>query len=278
MLRKRIITALIGIPLLVLAIQRGGEALFLCIVLITAAAALMELFSMTSTRPSLVKWISLAAGLFIILLIGQYRHVIIFANAQHQGSPISLLLTMPTLTVFALLLFLYAAYPRNTLLIRQPFVTVLGVLYISLFLSYLVLLHAGQNGRNWIFFLLIVLWCTDIGAYAVGRIWGRHKLSPLVSPHKTIEGAVGGLIFSLVAAVILKKLLLEDLGLAQAAALSFVIAVPGQAGDLCESALKRYFGVKDSGTMLPGHGGMLDRIDSLLFAAPLTYYCKMLIA
>jgi len=277
-LRKRIITALIGIPLLVVAIQRGGEALFLCIVLITAAAALMELFSMTSTRPPLVKWTSLAAGLFIILLIGQYRHVLIFESAQHQGSPISLLLTMPTLTVFALLLFLYAAYPRDTLLIRQPFVTVLGVLYISLFLSYLVLLHAGQNGRQWIFFLLIVLWCTDIGAYAVGRIWGRHRLSPLVSPHKTIEGAVGGLIFSLVAAFILKKLLLEDLGLAQAAALSFVIAVPGQAGDLCESALKRYFGVKDSGTMLPGHGGMLDRIDSLLFAAPLTYYCKMMIA
>ncbi len=278
MLSKRIITTLIGIPLLVVTIQWGGDTLFLCLVLISAAAALMELFSMTSTRPSLFKWISLTSGLFIIMLIGNYRHLLTFESAQYQGGLFSLLLTMPTLTVFTLLLFLYAACPRNTILIRQPLVTFLGVLYISLFLSYLILLYGGLNGKKWIFFLLIVLWCNDIGAYAIGRMWGRHRLSPLVSPHKTVEGAVGGLVFSLVAAVISKKLLLGDLGFAQAAALSLVIAVPGQAGDLCESALKRYFGVKDSGTMLPGHGGMLDRIDSLLFAAPLTYYCKMLIA
>jgi phosphatidate cytidylyltransferase len=197
---------------------------------------------------------------------------------RYQSSLAGAVMTVPAVLTFAALLSILARYPGKTVFIDPPFLYLLGVLYISLFLSYLILLYNGPNGREWIFFVLIVLWCNDSGAYAFGRTLGRRKLSPLVSPNKTVEGAAGGVGCGIVATLCLNLVLLTALSVMQAAALGLVISLAGQAGDLCESALKRHFGCKDSGSMLPGHGGMLDRIDSLLFAAPVAYYCKLIIA
>lgn len=277
-LSKRIITALIAIPLIAGSIQWGGQKLFFMIILIAAGAALIEFFGMAAMQSAFFKGLAFSCGLCLLWIIEHYRRYLSFESPHYQGYLFDLLMTFPALVTVAVLLVLYILYPRKSIMIRQPLVTILGVLYISLFLSYLILLYGGHAGKDWIFFILIVLWCNDSGAYLIGRMVGKHRLSPLVSPGKTVEGAVGGVVFSLIAAVFARAVLLEALSLNQALLLALVISATGQAGDLCESTLKRHFGVKDSGALLPGHGGMLDRIDSLLFAAPFTYYFKMLIA
>jgi phosphatidate cytidylyltransferase len=233
---------------------------------------------MVSVQSVFSRLFGLSAGLIIVSLVQQYRTHLSFASMQYQSGLFNLLMTFPALLIFAALLIMLALYPRKNVLTALPFIGVVGVLYISLFLSYLILMYNGPEGKAWVFIVLVVLWCNDSGAYACGRMLGRHKLSPLVSPNKTVEGAIGGVVFSLGAAVCAKMLFVAHLSFGQAAVLAAVISVAGQAGDLCESTLKRHFDCKDSGRLLPGHGGMLDRIDSLLFAAPLAYYYKMLIA
>jgi phosphatidate cytidylyltransferase len=268
----------IAIPLLAAAIQWGGPVLFCWIIALAAGTALFELLTMASVRSPLTRLTVLTAGVGIVLLVHHYRPHLPAEGMRLQSSLSAAVITIPAVLTVAVLLSILARYPGKTVFLDPPFLYLLGVLYISLFLSYLILLYNGPDGREWIFFVLIVLWCNDSGAYAFGRTLGRRKLSPLVSPNKTVEGAAGGAGCGLVAAIALKMLLVTALSVTQAAALGMVISLSGQAGDLCESALKRHFGCKDSGSMLPGHGGMLDRIDSLLFAAPLAYYCKLMIA
>jgi phosphatidate cytidylyltransferase len=120
--------------------------------------------------------------------------------------------------------------------------------------------------------LFIVIWSGDSFAYFAGKSLGRHKLAPVVSPNKTWEGAVAGFLFSIIAALACKATFLHGLSWMDATALGALIGVVGQIGDLCESIVKRAVKVKDSGAILPGHGGMLDRVDSLLFGAPAMYY------
>lgn len=144
-----------------------------------------------------------------------------------------------------------------------------GLVYIPLFLALLVPVRfaAGDSGRTAILFLLLVTWAGDTGAYLIGRLVGRHKLAPSISPAKTIEGAVAGVGFSLCVGLLFSALVSSRWG--WVAAIAFNIA--GQCGDLFESMLKRGAGVKDSSRLIPGHGGLLDRIDSLLFCCPLLF-------
>jgi phosphatidate cytidylyltransferase len=164
-------------------------------------------------------------------------------------------------------------------------VTLLGPLYLGVTLGFAVLLRAfpgisdgepGWSGALVGIFPLTVTWVGDTFAYFVGHRWGRKKLIPSVSPGKTVAGGIGGLVGSIVTAVAFSELLLNPysgtgLSLAAAGALGLVIGAVGQVGDLAESLLKRGAGVKDSGALFPGHGGVLDRFDSVLFALPATY-------
>lgn len=149
---------------------------------------------------------------------------------------------------------------------------VLGIVYIALPLSYLAYVRGLPNGEYWILFLLFVIWANDTCAYFTGKTFGKRKLLPEISPKKTVEGAIGGLLGGAVVALVFNWYLDTGLGTAGAVGLSAAIGVIGMIGDLAESLLKRGAGVKDSGTILPGHGGMLDRIDSLLFPIPFLYY------
>ncbi len=146
-----------------------------------------------------------------------------------------------------------------------------GLLYVSLLLTPLALLKRLPDGGDWIFLTLTLTFFSDTGAYAAGRIFGKHKLYPAISPGKTVEGALGGLCFAFGAAVLAKLWYMPQLGWLDAA----LITIPGgalaQAGDLVESMIKRGAGVKDSGRIIPGHGGLLDRIDALLFSTPYVY-------
>lgn len=151
-----------------------------------------------------------------------------------------------------------------------------GLLYPSLLVAHLGLIIHLPEGRAWLVLLTVVTVGSDSGAYYVGTRWGRHKLCPAVSPGKSWEGYVGGIITALAGVLLVGWLVLPAGNRLQLLLFAFILAQAGVIGDLLESVLKRGAGVKDSGALLPGHGGILDRIDSLLLAAPVLYYLLLL--
>ena len=169
------------------------------------------------------------------------------------------------------LLFLFRVRTIDTAA-REVAFALLAFLYIPFLLMHLVQLRQSPFGIQWLFVVMLIVMTNDSAAYYTGIAFGKHRLYQLVSPKKSIEGAVGGLIGSLGGTLLAKFTFFPQLTFIDAAATALVVGVVGQAGDLFESLLKRSFGVKDSGTIIPGHGGVLDRLDSILFAAPITYY------
>ena len=151
-------------------------------------------------------------------------------------------------------------------------VVLFGVFYIAWLLGHLILLRRLEQGIPLIFFLFLVTWANDTGAYYVGSLWGRRPLAPRISPMKTWEGLAGGLLGSVVTAFACRAWFLESLSAADALLVGLLIGLAAPLGDLCESVLKRSAGVKDSGALIPGHGGILDRVDSLIFTTPAFYY------
>lgn len=151
---------------------------------------------------------------------------------------------------------------------RRVGLALLGTVYPGVLISALVPLRARAGGEWWIILALTVTWLNDTGAYFAGRAFGKHKLYPRISPSKTWEGAAGGTLGSIVGALVVQHFWLPQLAPAGAAVIGAGAAVLGPLGDLSESMLKRAFGAKDSSHLLPGHGGILDRIDALLFNAP----------
>lgn len=150
--------------------------------------------------------------------------------------------------------------------------TLFGVLYLGLTLGTLSMTRLLPQGEWLIFFLLLVTWASDTGAYYVGTLYGRHRLAPTISPKKTVEGLVGGLISAVIVAYVARWWFFPDFSSLDCLILATLLTLTGLWGDLTESAMKRSVGIKDSGGILPGHGGMLDRLDSLLFTAPIFYY------
>jgi len=153
----------------------------------------------------------------------------------------------------------------------------LGLLWVGFLGAHLVLIRAMPDGNYWLLILTGITAGSDSGAYYFGRAFGKHKLSPLISPNKTIEGAVGGIVTGMIVAAFLSALFLDSVPWMFVLVSSIFLAIIGICGDLIESVIKRATGTKDSGTILGGHGGILDRADSILFAAPVLYYLLQLI-
>jgi phosphatidate cytidylyltransferase len=151
-------------------------------------------------------------------------------------------------------------------------VTVFGIGYVNWLLGYAFWLRELEAGKEWVLLLVWVTWLGETAAYLVGSVAGRHALAPRVSPKKTVEGALAQLVVSVVAAVIARAWFFPALSLPGAVTVGALLGVTGQVGDLVESALKRSVGTKDTGSLIPGHGGVLDRIDSLLFNTPVLFY------
>ena len=152
----------------------------------------------------------------------------------------------------------------------------LGLLWVGFMGTHLLMIRELPQGNFWILILTGITAGSDSGAYYTGRAFGKHKLSPLISPNKTIEGAVGGIITGMIVAALLSLLLLETVPWTFVLVTALFLGVVGICGDLVESVIKRATGTKDSGTILGGHGGILDRADSILFAAPVLYYLLLL--
>jgi CDP-diglyceride synthetase len=168
---------------------------------------------------------------------------------------------------------------RGTPIAWEPAaVTLFGICYVNWLLGYGFLLRDLPGGSDWVLFLVGVTWLGETAAYVVGSTLGRTKLAPVISPRKTVEGAAAQLAVSVLAAVVAQAWLLPGIGLGRAVVAGLLLGVVGQLGDLVESALKRSVGTKDTGALIPGHGGLLDRLDSLLFNTPALFYYTRFIA
>lgn len=150
--------------------------------------------------------------------------------------------------------------------------TLLGVFYVSWLLSHVLLLRLLAEGQYYVFYIFLVVWLGDAAALYVGTFLGRHQLAPALSPRKTVEGALGGLMGSISGALLGRVWLLDHFTLVQCLVSGGMLALFGQLGDLSESLLKRSTGVKDSAYLIPGHGGILDKVDGILLSAPAMYY------
>jgi phosphatidate cytidylyltransferase len=266
---RRWLTALILLPVLLWIILKGGRTLFILVVLLVSGLGQWEflgMFTPESDRGRRVK--SLVLGSILIISFCTAQRGSYLCN---PSGPMFILVWC----LFILLLFYLASYGHIPELSRDLAINALGLLYLPLLLGHLVWLRHLSNGEWWVLWLLGVVFAGDTVAFYTGLTLGRHKLYPAVSPGKTWEGTLGGLAGAVLAGILVGKWLLPEVGMGRLAVLALVLGVMGVLGDLFESMLKRQAQLKDSSQLLPGHGGMLDRLDSLLFAAPAVVYARL---
>ncbi|MBW2560154.1 MAG: phosphatidate cytidylyltransferase [Deltaproteobacteria bacterium] len=261
---KRWITGIIAVPLLVVVIVYGSCLLFSILIALFIVGGVFEYNSMVFKEKH---YLEKTEGLIIALLIPLSVYL---GGVQLMSATATF-----SLIVVSLLFLLrmkdgsgdFAALAR----------VVFGFMYIPLLISYIIPLRCSEDGTAWIFFVICAAFLGDISAFYVGKSIGKIKLMPTVSAGKTVEGAVGSMAGTMIGCVLFKVLFLHDLPLIHAITLGFLGSIIGQLGDLCESALKRVSMVKDSGFLLPGHGGILDRLDFLIFLIPFVYYYRVLV-
>jgi phosphatidate cytidylyltransferase len=167
-------------------------------------------------------------------------------------------------------------FSKNRIQLEHVSVLFLGAIYVGTGFHYMAVTRDIQHGIFWSLLTFLCIWASDAGAYFVGKAFGRTKLWPSISPNKTIEGAVGGLVIAIITAILIAYFCSEWLDYGHAVLIGLIAAVAGQLGDLMQSAYKRFRGVKDSGNLLPGHGGVLDRTDSWLIVFPLVHLLGLL--
>lgn len=189
-----------------------------------------------------------------------------------------LLFLIIAMNLLALSIFVLSRFADNHAVFDIIAKQALGVVYIPVSLSLLIFIKELDGGTFWIVWLLIVIFSNDTGAFYTGTFFGKRALSPNISPNKTIEGSLGGIAVAMIAGFIFCQIFFDNLSVSLLAIpASFLLAVAGQIGDLFESAMKRSSNIKDSGWILPGHGGMLDRIDGLLLAIPVLYVFRVFV-
>lgn len=261
---KRILTTVIGFPIVVLVLVLGNKYIIDVLLAIIAIIAMGEYIKCVSKKAKVVSWISylLAASIALIHILPNY----ILITMLHFGIPILLLI-----------LFLHVIISNMKITFEDITYTLIGILYVLGFIIFLSLTYGSDgniSGKILIWFILFSAWGTDIFAYLVGRKIGKTKFSK-VSPNKSIEGCVAGIIGAIVINIIFSFILNMyfefEISYLTIGIITLVLSIIGQIGDFSASVIKRYFEVKDFSELFPGHGGMLDRIDSVIFIAPFAY-------
>ena len=262
----RVLSSIALVPILFVVVWLLPPVYFAGLAVCAAAIAQYELYGMAKAR-GIVPMTAAGIALGALVVVNFFRPLYPYLGGPYFW------ITLCVLTVMIARLF--SRRPVEGAL-EDIAVTLLGVFYAALLFGYQVAIHAGPSGKKWLVFLFLVIWASDTGAYYIGSAFGKHRLYEKISPKKSIEGLIGGMLASMVIAILCTVWLVPSAGLLEAAVLGACLAAFGTVGDLVESLIKRSAGVKDSGTLIPGHGGILDRMDSMLFAAPvLFYYLRM---
>jgi len=258
MLRQRVLSSLVLVPIVFAAIW-FGDPWFTALVCVVALLGAIEFHSLVGRD----RWQPLT-------VVGAIWSVLFVLNVHSENSQTTAMLL--TSAVVVSLLCSLLVRPRGERVFVSWSWTLAGILYLGWLLSYWVLLMKGYH-RDWVYLAIFSTFAVDTSAYFVGRALGKHKLAPRISPNKTWEGAVGGVLGGMAAVVVLALILGLDIGYAKLVFIGFMVGLFAQLGDLAESKLKRSTGVKESGNLIPGHGGILDRVDSVVFTGVVVYYC-----
>ena len=269
---KRVLTAALMIPLLYLIVQYGGSRAFFFLTLSCVMVGLYEFYRMfknSGYRPQTFVGMFVGAlvicGFYVGAELPDWQYAKVFSPDVMVASAF----------VVALLFRLFSSKDINGAMVDVA-LTFTGVVYVAWLSAYIILLRAWKtpevDGRQLVFFLFVVTWATDTGAYYIGSRFGKHKLYQKISPKKSWEGAVGGLLSGIGMSLVCRIWFYQELPLHDALGLGIVLGIVGQVGDLAESMIKRSARTKDSGGIFPGHGGVLDRVDSMLLNAPALYY------
>lgn len=268
-LATRVIVALFGIPLII-TVSILGKLPFLIFVLVIGLVSFFEFSKMLSRR-----------RFFPNLQFGFLSVALIIINSFYNFTSLEVIsfIIVPVILLSEL-------FRRNESAIANIGTTLIGIYYIGLFASALVLIREYFNdsyflydqGGYIIIAVLATIWICDSAAYFIGTATGKHKILPRVSPHKSWEGAIAGFVFSMITMVLAQIIFINFVSIQDAVVIGFIIGTFGQAGDFVESLIKRDANVKDSSSLIPGHGGIFDRFDSLLFSAPIIYlYMELII-
>lgn len=261
-LKQRVITAVVALIIFIPIIYLGGTLIEIA-ALVLAGVAMSEVLIM--------KKILLVSPEAIISILGT---LFLVAPKDWMNSLPDQINTPFMFILFVLALMLRVVFSRNRFNFDDAGVLSLTMLYIGF--GFNMFVQARSIGLAMLMYLLLIVWSTDSGAYLIGRKIGKTKLAPQISPNKTWEGSVGGTLVAIVVGIIFSATAMIHYGLITTVFMTMFLSIAGQLGDLIESSLKRFYGVKDSGKILPGHGGILDRFDSLLLVLPMAYLLGIL--
>lgn len=259
-MKQRIITGVVAAAIFLPIVYFGGVP-FVLLTYLLATVGLYELLKMRKLSLYSIPGLLSTFMLWIILFPSQYHDIM--AALPYTKTELG--------TALILLLLTYTVITKNRFTFEDVSFTLLSAFYVGIgFYFFIETREAG--GLVYLFYSLFMIWATDSGAYFIGKAWGKTKLWPEISPNKTVGGSVGGIVSALIVAVLFSLLTDINTPVFTLMLITAVLSIFGQIGDLAESALKRHFNVKDSGSILPGHGGILDRFDSLLFVWPLLHF------
>lgn len=259
--RTRVLTAVVLIPLLYVVVWKLPPAYFAVLAVIAAAVGQHEFYRMARARGT-APLAALGIVLGAVIVVSSYRPLMAGMGSAFYITAVLFLVT---------LVRLFSPRPVEGAL-EDIAATFLGIFYVALLFGFQVAIRMNESGKLWLVFLYLVIWANDTGAYYTGTALGRHTLYPKISPKKSIEGLAGGMATAAGAALLCRAWFMPTITMTEAVLVGLLLAVAGTLGDLVESLFKRSAGIKDSGGIIPGHGGMLDRMDSMLFAAPVLFY------
>ncbi|MDP4083067.1 MAG: phosphatidate cytidylyltransferase [Bacillota bacterium] len=258
-MKQRIITAVIAAAIFLPIVFFGGFP-FVGLTYLLATIGLSELLKMKKINLFSIPGFLSTLLLWVILFPSYYQQVLETLNYSKTELGIALIL----------LLLTYSVITKNRFNFEKVSFCLLAAIYVGI--GFYFFIETRHAGLVYIIYSIFIIWATDTGAYFIGRALGKRKLWPEISPNKTVEGFFGGVLCAIIVAVIFALFTSMNANLLSLVGITIVLSIFGQIGDLVESAFKRHFNVKDSGNILPGHGGILDRFDSLLFVLPLLHF------
>ena len=264
---KRVSSTVLGLPMVIIVLLLGNKYVIDVALAIVAVIALHEYFNAFSKYKP-IKWIGYLSAISISLI-----HII-----TEDMLLKTIALVIP---VIVIVLFMQLVIKNMKISIIDIAITLFGICYIVLFILFIPLMAGEENGKIYIWYIFIISWGTDIFAYLVGKRFGKHKFSK-ISPNKSIEGCVAGIVGAVVLALIYtffvnKFASVHVISYVAITIVAIILSIVGQFGDFSASSIKRFVGIKDFSNLIPGHGGILDRIDSLIFIAPFAYILLMFI-